>query len=484
MKKSLKIVLVCLICLFLLPIFVFADMGAPDIGNYDVVISNKDGAKLYDYNYRVIGTIPYDTKIKVNYEYTYNGTMYGSVTYKGETGDIRLSDVAIYSTEIDLSKYDKIKNPLQLYVFGDDAYLYNGPSTVYGRVSEGTKIPAGEIVTYEYSTDAWVYVTYNGVKGWLLNYPYMELYADLDTSVASVATGDNKVLTIETIKSLVVDPSQPEKTISVNIPMGTEIEYDYYYRLAKSEYIYVEYGDAKGWLYVASSFYGEDTANATTNNECFSLLVTSDQLYVYKKMGDINSKTNKKIPYGTEAALIYSFVKDGYSWNQIYYDGHYYWFAEKSADYVDSFSVNYDYIYVYRLNKDLEMYEKPSKDAKKLGKTIKKDTSIEGWYSYYDESLEYGNAYYSWEYVEYDGVKGWIPSASLENVEDKDVCPSISRVEEDKKDDEEKEDEEEEQQGLSPKLIAALAIGGAVVLALVVLVVIRLVNKKKNPKDA
>lgn len=484
MKNNLKMVLVCFISLFLLPILVFADMGAPDIGNYDVVISNKSGASLYDYNYRVIGTIPYDTKITVHFEYTYNGIIYGSVTYNGKSGEIRLSDATIYQTEIDLSQFDKLDTPSQLYVFGEDAYLYNGPSVVYGRVSDGKNIPVGETVTYEYYSDAWVYVTYDGVEGWLLNYPYFKIYDDLNTSVAQVTSGDSKIMTIATITSLSVDPSQPEKTVSVTIPVGTEISYRYYYAAPNSEYVYIEYDGVKGWLYVVPSSYGEDTKNAAFNDECSTMIILSNQVYVYKKMGDINSKTTKTIPYGTEATIVYSFVKDGYSWNQIYYDKHYYWFAMQTEDSLSSYATSNGFLNVYKAKKELELYENPSKTSKKLEQTIKSGTVVDGLYSFTDESVKYSDDYSSWVYVEAGDIKGWAPYNFLEYVDMKEVCQPISKVEEEPNDTEEDDEEERTSEGLSPKLIAALAIGGAVVLALVIVVIIKLVNKKKNKQGA
>ena len=52
-----------LIVILMFPLLVLADVGAPELGDYDVIISNKDGASLYDYNYNVIDKIPYDTKM-------------------------------------------------------------------------------------------------------------------------------------------------------------------------------------------------------------------------------------------------------------------------------------------------------------------------------------------------------------------------------------------------------------------------------------
>lgn len=470
-----------LIVILMFPLLVLADVGAPELGDYDVIISNKDGASLYDYNYNVIDKIPYDTKITVNFEYTRDGVLYGTINYHGQTGDIRLSDVKIYDEEIDLDDYLKLDIPAELYVFDDDdAYLYKGPSTVYGRVDKEVRIPQGEIVSYEYYNDAWVYVEYDGVKGWLLNYSFGDIYSDLSNSVAQVAGEKNRVYVIDNVKTLLKNPKNTDDTIDVDIPAGTELEYKYYYNLPKSGYAYVEYEDQEGWIYVSPSSFGEDSSSAVIEDECSTLIVVSEEAYIYEEETNLDSKTDKTIPYGEEVTVIFSFVKDNYTWYYVSYDGENYWLAEDSDYENNSLYVgNYGYIQTYEINKGIEIYEYPNKDSKIIG-TINKDGEVvDTYYTFVDNNYEYSDDYYSWTYIEYDGVKGWVLTTTLGDLkENKELCKTTIKTEENEETEKDKEDKSSN--SLSPKVIVAIAIGGAVVLALVVIVIIKLVNRNKN----
>ena len=64
MKKFLLTVLL-IICF--VPCVALADMGAPNSTAYDVIITNPDGVTIGTGKRKT--TIPFDTKVTVNYEY-------------------------------------------------------------------------------------------------------------------------------------------------------------------------------------------------------------------------------------------------------------------------------------------------------------------------------------------------------------------------------------------------------------------------------
>lgn len=231
-----------------------------------------------------------------------------------------------------------------------------------------------------------------------------------------------------------------------------------------------------------TEFMGQDSEGAVTARDCSSLIVYED-VYIYKKPNDNNSKSKKKIPAFTQMKVKYDFddyigdIDDGNSitaeWFYVFYDSEYYWVRLEDEKY----SFNYGWIGINKILDEVAIYERPSIDSKKLNKTISSGKTVESIYFYDDGKYDYDDYYYSWEYIFYDGVEGWIPSKSVESIEDKKMCLELSSKKE--KDDDKKEDKERNDE-MTPIVKAVLAIGGAVILALVVIVTLVLINKKKN----
>lgn len=456
-----------------------ADMGAPEIHEYEVVISNTEGTSLYNYNNNVILTIPYDTKLTVEFEYESDGKMYGTVTYNNKSGIIDLSDTKITTTEVNLEDFSKTESVTKLYVFRSGCYLFSGPSKNYEKVQE-EEIPVGTTLEYEYYDDVWAYVEYDGQKGWIMNYPYSEIYSDLETAVATVASKNSKVLTVTKISELYKEPSGNSEKVSVSIPAWEEIDYKYVYKQAKSSYIYIEYDDTKGWLYIAPSQYGEDTTNAATRTNCGYILTLKD-LTLYSKVSDKSSTTDKKLSANTEYAYKYTVTKDKTTWFQVTYKNKDYWvytdedYENDNIDFITSSTTT-----TYKTKSTLELYESPSKSSKKLTSTIAKDTTIESKFSEYIDRVE-------WVYIEYNDLKGWAQSTSLDYQSYSYVCDVATDEDEpeddtkkSQKDDEDEDETTDDTDSLPLGLILGLAIGGAGILCLVAVVTIILINKKRS----
>jgi len=479
MKNKIKIYLLLIISiLFINVTIVKADMGAPEIHGYEVTITNTEGATLYDYNDKEIQKIPYDTKLEVLYEYESNGEMYASVNYNSKSGVVKLSDTKPTTTEFNLEDFDKTSSVMKLYVFRSGCYLFKGPSKNYDKVME-EEIPVGTVLEYEYHDDVWSYVEYDGKSGWIMNYSYSDLYSDLYTAVANIASQDSKVMTVSEISELHEEPSADSKVVSTSIPAWEELEYKYVYKKAKSQYVYVEYEDDAGWMYVAASEYNEDTTNASTSVNCGYIYIFTDK-DMYSKPNDLNSKVSQKLPSSSEYTYDYCFTKSGKEWYRITYKNKNYWiYLDLNSYEEDESFTSSTMVTTYKTKDTITLYESPSKDAKKVSSTISKDVTVESKFSQYIDRT-------SWAYIEYDGIKGWADESSLTFQSYSLLCDaSANKEEEEEKSSktEDKEDDEEESNTNSSfplGLIIAISIGAAIICVLVAVVIIVLINKKKK----
>lgn len=477
-KNSIKGFLVLLVCLFVFPMLVSADMGAPEVTSYEVRINNINGTSLYDYYSKVVGTIPYDTKVTVFYEYEDDGKLYGSIEYKGKNYEIDLADAEVFSDKIDLTKFAKSDEPVKLYVFGEGCYMYKGPSKVYGKVDKEVMIPVGKTVEYEYRDDLWSYVEYDGVKGWIPNSLYGQLYEDVKNNVAYLPEEGAKLYTVNNIKELYKAPYDDD-TIDVDIPVDTELKYDYYVGFAKSMAVHVSYKDAEGWINVYGGDYGEDTKGGALSTECGLLYVgNKDGIYVYKNPRDVNSKTSKVFEYGKILDMKYSFMYDDYYWYQVSDDGKEYWVAEKFDDknWTENLSFN-GWASVIELKNKAVMYEEFSTDSKILFDNIPSGTKVTSIFiTDYDDKD-------AMIYAEYEGQYGWIKVKNYEYKDSVKICANNSSEEpeitEEPNQKDDKKDDKKEKKSMSIKMIAMIAVAGAVVLALVMAVIIKIVNKRK-----
>ena len=158
-----------LIIMFLvLPMLVSARGEPPVFINYKVKVVDSSGVVMKLNDGKEVN-IPVSTVLDVIYEYEQDGKLYGNVEYNDNTGMIEISKTELLSKEIDFEKY-KSETERKIYVFEKGTYLYNGPSKAYGIVDENIEIPVGTILKYVYGDEAWAYVEYNNIKGWVYIY--------------------------------------------------------------------------------------------------------------------------------------------------------------------------------------------------------------------------------------------------------------------------------------------------------------------------
>lgn len=176
MKKIFSLLLITI--LLLIPTFVVkADMDGPATIKFDMVVVDPNGIDYYDYEDNKAGHLNKNDKFTVNYEYndTFNISV-GDNTYtiKKSSGVASLAteevDPKTYKSDL-IEKYNSEKEVL-VY---KDVDIRKGPASVYkkvGSIKKNTKIKFQYRIggSEEYNNingASYIYVEYNGVKGWV-----------------------------------------------------------------------------------------------------------------------------------------------------------------------------------------------------------------------------------------------------------------------------------------------------------------------------
>ena len=154
-----------------------ADMSAPEIRQFEVVVINPDGVDYYDYKEVLAGHLNKDDIAVIMYEYNGEYTLGSSESDKYGNHEIlgyvnSLDGFSIVQDEVDptkitddntIIKYETAQKARVNNADGVD--MYAGPSSVYEKVGH---IDDKTTLTYKYSTEGThIYVEYNGKKGWV-----------------------------------------------------------------------------------------------------------------------------------------------------------------------------------------------------------------------------------------------------------------------------------------------------------------------------
>ena len=468
-----KKLLIILLGILLFPIIAKADMGAPEILSYDIEVTKASGTILYDIDYNddsdkliKITDIPKDTQLKIYYETTINGEIYGNVEYNDQYGYIKLSDTTILTKEISLNDENvtKLDKSITYTVLVDSLEVHSNPAKAFkvvGTLKKGTTVE----VKYKLY-DSWYYVEYKDLKGWVEGYD------------GNLGEYKNKKILIATEHELTdtinIFDATSKKNVIDKIPANTVI--DGYYALdAWARGYYIEYNGQKG--YIDLSFVGveyKENIKLFNDIKAFENINDADN-YIYEGTSK-NSITIKKdevlpttyyyhYPYGIGHGIFY----------QVVYNNKGYWisdsllFKNESEDYT-FFDLN---IIAIKMDEEivvkekLKVYETPSYDYDENSEslaTISKDEKIKVYYRLYD-----------WFYVEKsDGTKGWI--------EYFDYYWSLTSEEETFTKSEEDEEVEIKEKNLGKEEFLYICIGGAVVVSLTALVIIIIISKKRKNK--
>lgn len=329
-----KIKYFIMLILFLMPIIVKGDMAAP-MTSYKVRISNPEGASIYEWDseqksYVATGKkLNYDEQYDIMYEQIINNELYGnaSVNVKDENeneysisiGYIKLSDSSPLKIDLEAHKKNLL---IKYYVFDDSCYLYNGPSKIYGKVEPETALKKGTIIESYYYDDMWMYIDYNGIKGWVYKYSY-DIFNNAETSgmayVIENTTYNRKIFTMKDIE--LYDSPKTDKKIGNIIPKGTTLDYEYIYSMKPHvPNYYVSYNGNSGWIkteyddnYIISNIAYYNTTSLKVKRTHGIDLYTNP---------DTNSGILVRIPGGSE--LTSKYIMDGgpgaASWYYVSYD--------------------------------------------------------------------------------------------------------------------------------------------------------------------
>lgn len=451
----LKKIIVSLITLLLLPIVAFADVGAPSFTEYSVRVSNKNGTtvKEWENGKYVDKHIEYDTILKnIVYEEEIDGELYGH----SDLGIFKLSDCEPLNKDIDLNKYSKDTG--KLYVYKKGAYLYNGPSKIYGKVDNDVMIPVGETITYTYKDELFAYVDYKGTKGWVYTYQVVDGNPGPYKEGSSLATLENGKIHTVNDATIYINPYKGEST-NVVIPKNTDIEYKYVYdyNVFKPSY-YVTYKNTSGWIFNTD----KETVLAKSFNS--GLIYTyEDSLKLCKKAMYDCDTYGDVIPKNTLIPIKY--IVGGYD-DLLYVENDEYsgWIEtlHEELSYRLSYSKS-----VILLENDVEEYSEIN--GTKTDKVLKN-----GKVSVYDfYILDNENESVRWFYV--PDNKTWIKVSEnsfkfLEEIDDSGIIEDNTETE--------KKDDIKTTMPINELIIYILI--GAVILSLCVFVIIKLVNKKQE----
>lgn len=297
MKKIISLILTIILAL---PIFVKADMGAPEIKPYEAYVVKADGADYYDSycensecGYKKVGKLEYDTKIKVYYEQEIDGLLYAQF----DNGYILISDIIPVVDKFEFSEEDeyiyKLENYTEVTVLKEEGIeMHKGPANGYSII--GSIIPKNTKLKYIYeASDCWLYVEYNGIKGWI--------------SILEGSVGWHQEEKILISKDLEIKLNDK---ILGKIPANTSLN-NYYSIDAWSWGYYVTYDGVSGYI---------PSSDASISNGTYSII--SENSKTLYESANLNSKVLvEKIPANTK--LIYSNAL-GHHWTEwIYttYDG-------------------------------------------------------------------------------------------------------------------------------------------------------------------
>jgi hypothetical protein len=474
MKKKLLLLL-----LLLLPVFVLADVGAPGITEYDVRVSNPEGTDIIKWNSNTQKDekkhVPYDTVIKnIMMEENIDGVVYGY----SEEGTVKLADCEVISKEINLEDL-KSEEKKEIYVYKEGAYLYKGPSKTYGKVDGNVMLPVGKEFSSNIYDDMFMYVEYNGTKGWV--YCYQDYEMSPYKELSSVLEKDKKeIITIEDIK--IKGDILDKESLNVTIPKGTKLTSSYYTYYHYGHYFYyVEYNGTKGFI------PGGDEHKVGTFIE--------NRIYTAFKNVKIYETTNTKskvlgeIPKNSELVSDYVSGFD-YHWYHVNYNGKsgYILWSELDEREVSEpeFIVQSDYG-VYYINDSTPIYD--NYKGNKTDKEITNKSVLSDYYNY--DSKTEG----SWVHI-IEPTIGWIyEDPEINNVLFKGYIDDIKEFDKykDTKDEPiENKDEPTENDivpektptnNISPSKAITYIVGAAIVLSLTIIVTILLVNKKKENKN-
>lgn len=169
------------IFVFLLIILISNNVNAldnPMCEPFSAYISNKNGAKYFNISYgsgesnytiEEVGNLKYNDKIDIIEEYKVENEIYGYFSIESTFYYIKISDLKPIDELYEKIDYKKEENIIVFEKNGTQ--MRKGPSSTYyslvDTIPEGTVLKAKFSEEYDTSGVRWLFVEYNGKKGWV-----------------------------------------------------------------------------------------------------------------------------------------------------------------------------------------------------------------------------------------------------------------------------------------------------------------------------
>lgn len=318
MKKLLSIMVLLLI---FIPISAKADIGAPELKPYEIIVLNPEGTDMYDYDgkYTTIGKVAYNTKCKIFYEDLKKGELYLEANCEGYKEEFFIkssSDIKLISNN---HEYKGSNNDIyNFYATGDiklyiDEYLQSGYN--------GQVIPKGtDFVAHEATSELWYYYESGSTKG------YFYIYQRGDEENLNILRKyDNKIM-INDIQ-YVYKNAYGNEEVNITITNFIELHSEYlapYYTGSLFDRYKVNYNGVECWI---------EKSDLSTHEPQELLVKDISGIEIYdkefkNKMPNIQLESNKK--YNVEYIYnktVYNNDDDENWYSYAYTDvnGTYYW---------------------------------------------------------------------------------------------------------------------------------------------------------------
>ena len=329
-KNSIKIIFLILL---LLPVFVKADLHAPDYALSKAFINKEDGSYIYTYDetkktMKMENTIiPFNTDVILSNEIKFGNDLYYAEIYYGKECDkkyagvqvgydckkyyVNLDNISVHEadTEYFSEKYEKDlrtlyasnkevdvslirSNNLNVIVVGDNTPLYNGPSFKYTK--KKNKLNMFEEFSVKVEVGPWYYVTNDNNTGWINVNDGVANKSFYDEYWFFESTPVYSKLDLSTIKS-------------ENLAKDT-----------KSNNVYVYDGEEK-WLIIKTDngFECVKESNALYAVNYSENRVLTEDTKTYPEVG---SKIFDTVRKNTKVQMLYRHLTDTATWYYINYD--------------------------------------------------------------------------------------------------------------------------------------------------------------------
>ena len=274
-----KKIIFTLICILMLPIIVHADYSLPMAYNYNVSITNQNGASVYSLDGEMQSRIytltsekiAYDTKVKVVNENYHKGNYYLEIStteiYDYDNRKFILAeDAKVTDEKVDLESQNADQNIYkETYYTLFDTKMYKGPSAKYGEI-ENIVIPAGTTITYDYLMDdgdngipMWIRVKYNDVTGWVYCYNWFANTEDkvnnIPVTVVQELDAKSELYLYQALDVYSYNGIMEQSQKVGTFPVGAKVKFLYSMRSGvKETSYYAEYNGLKGWVKTYSGY--------------------------------------------------------------------------------------------------------------------------------------------------------------------------------------------------------------------------------------